>query len=469
MMLRNYLANSLLFATSVLFCTRLSGQEAQPSKQMVNVPLEVPAGTPLRVYLTRRAWYHRGQEVQAKTAEPVWAFDRVVIPAGAVLDGSIVELKPVAKNVRAMSIIRGDFTPLKKAQVAFTSIHLAADNPRPLETVPSLGLASIYVPPRPSKSGKTQPAAKSSNGKSSQIRRFLKQQAQAQANSRSRGFLDFVRGPNKREWLENYLWSRLPYHPEWYRSGTRFDAVLANSLNFGQAEIPANTVEDIGSATFPDKPVMVRFLSDVGSMDAKVGDPIQGVLSEPLASADHKLALPEGTRLMGKVTLARPAKMFHRGGQLRFMFNKIELPESVAASVPRVETTQAQVTAAESHMGSVTVDAEGTVKSTESKTRFIRPIIAGLVAAKSMDNDADKQGASGGANANYSGRSLGGFSGFGLLGTATSLGPRSLGSAFGFYGLAWSVYSTVISRGREVTFQKNDAVSIRFAPPTTKR
>ena len=245
--------------------------------------------------------------------------------------------------------------------------------------------------------------------------------------------------------------------------------MLANSLDFGQAEISANAVEDMGSASFPDKPVMVRFLSDLDSMDAKVGDPIQGILSEPLTSGDHKLALPEGTRLMGRVTLARPAKLFHRGGQLRFMFNKIELPESVAASGPRIEPVQAQVTGAESRTGSVAVDAEGTVKSTESKTRLIRPVIAGLVAARSMDNDAGKQGASGGANANYSGRSLGGFSGFGLLGTAASFGPRSLGSALGFYGLAWSVYSTVISRGREVTFQKNDAVSIRFAPPTAKR
>jgi hypothetical protein len=110
------------------------------------------------------------------------------------------------------------------------------------------------------------------------------------------------------------------------------------------------------------------------------------------------------------------------------------------------------------------VDEEGTAKATESKTRFLRPAIAGLVAARSLDDDAGKH-ASGGANANYSGRGLGGFSGFGLFGTLASMGPRPIGATLGFYGLGWSVYSTVVSRGREVTFEKNSPMAIRFGAP----
>ena len=459
-MSRRNLSSFVLLALVFLTRLNLSGQEAQPASGKVSIPLEIPAGTPLRVYLTRRVWYRPGQIVQAKTAEPVWAFDRVILPAGTALEGSIVELKPVTKTARTMSIIRGDFTALKHAQVAFTSITLPSGR-LPLVTEPSLGLASIYVPPRP---GKNQKQPSTSSAKSARLTRFLKQQAEAQANARSQGFLQLVRGPNKREWLEDYAWSRLPYHPEYYRSGTRFDAVLSSPLDLGHAEIATKTLQDIGSLAVPNGQALVRFLSTIDSADAKSGDPVLGVLSQPLFSADHHLALPEGTKLAGKVTLARPAKMFHRGGQLRFIFTKVELPAFLPASAPRVETTQTQLTAAESQAGPVTVDSEGTAKSTESKTRFLRPIIAGLVAAKSMDNDAGKQDASGGASANYSGRSLGGFSGFGLFGTAASLGPSYVGTALGFYGLAWSVYSTVISRGREVTFQKNNAVSIRFAP-----
>jgi hypothetical protein len=174
--------------------------------------------------------------------------------------------------------------------------------------------------------------------------------------------------------------------------------------------------------------------------------------------------------MTGKVTLARPARWFHRGGQLRFAFSSMVVPEAFAAAAkPRPESAQAQLTAAEEAPGAVKVDAEGTAKATESKARLLRPVIAGLIAAKSMDDDTGKQNASGGANANYSGRTLGGFSGFGLFGSALARGPKPIGAVLGFYGLGWSVYSTVVSRGREVSFEKNTAMAIRFGSPAKKR
>jgi hypothetical protein len=86
-----------------------------------------------------------------------------------------------------------------------------------------------------------------------------------------------------------------------------------------------------------------------------------------------------------------------------------------------------------------------------------------------MDNDTGKQNASGGADANYGGHGLGGFSGFGLFGTMAAMGPPSVGSALGFYGLGWSAYSAVVSRGREVIFDKNSAMAIRFGAPPRNR
>src|SRR5437588_12939703 len=93
----------------------------------------------------------------------------------------------------------------------------------------------------------------------------------------------------------------------------------------------------------------------------------------------------------------------------------------LVARTARVQPAQAQLTEVEADRGAVKVDREGTAKATESKTRLLRPVIAGLVAAKSLDNDAGKQTASGtvgAAGANPSGRALGGFPGLGLLGFA---------------------------------------------------
>jgi len=429
----------------------------------------VEAGTPLRLYITKRARYRQGEAVQARFAEPVWAFDRIVIPAGTAVDGQIVELEPVSKTIRAMAIIRGDFTPLKLARVSFTKMVLPRGRSVALDAQPSLGLPSIYDPAAAAKSRKQKPSRKSSDTKLTHLWGFAKRQAETQANARSRGLLDFVRGPNKREWLENFLWSKLPYHPQWYRKGNRFDAVLEKPVDFGKVSIAAANLGDIGRPPAPGAAASVRLLSTVSSADAHVGEPIAGVLSQPLMSADHRVVLPEGTRLTGKITLARPARMFHRGGQLRFAFEEVEPPAFSAAPAPGARATQAQLTAAEPKASRVAIDEEGTARATESKTRFLRPVIAGLVAAKSMDNDTGKQNASGGANANYGGQGLGGFSGFGLFGTLAAMGPPSIGTALGFYGLGWSAYSTIVSRGKEVVFEKNSALAIRFGVPPGSR
>jgi hypothetical protein len=276
--------------------------------------------------------------------------------------------------------------------------------------------------------------------------------------------LELVRTPNRKEWLQNWLLMKLPYHPQLFPNGARFDAVLDQPLDFGIVQAPRSEFADSNAQPSPEQTAVLRLTNTVSSSDAKPGDPIRGVLSEPLFSPAHQLILPQGADFSGKITMAKKARMFHRGGELRFSFDRIATPAELASVFDKQARTKAQLEAVEQGATKVAVDEEGTAKATESNTRLLRPLVAGLVAAKSMDNDAGKSpaSASGGANANYSGRALGGFSGFGLLGTTVVRAPKPVGAALGFYGLAWSVYSTVVSRGSEVTFEKNSAIQIRF-------
>ena len=117
----------------------------------------------------------------------------------------------------------------------------------------------------------------------------------------------------------------------------------------------------------------------------------------------------------------------------------------------------------------VKVDSEGSAKATGPKSRLLGPALALIVAAKSMDNETDRDRV-GGASAdnNYGGRATAGISGFGLLGAAAARASSTAGTALGFYGLGWSVYSTIISRGKEVEFEKNTAMDIRFGPPSAQ-
>ena len=67
-----------------------------------------------------------------------------------------------------------------------------------------------------------------------------------------------------------------------------------------------------------------------------------------------------------------------------------------------------------------------------------------------------------------SGRTLGGGFGLGMLGAAISQTSPYVGMAFGYYGLAWSAYSTVVGRGPEVEFENNAMMDIKFGARTPR-
>src|ERR1700736_5488772 len=124
-----------------------------------NVPLTVPAGTPLRLYLTKRILRRLNAPVQAKMLAPLYAFDREVVPAGTEVFGTVTGLRPVPTAERTKAMMSGDFTPLHLAEVRFTSMRLADGRQITIETVVSAELNSSFPskPPKPHKQkGQTQ-------------------------------------------------------------------------------------------------------------------------------------------------------------------------------------------------------------------------------------------------------------------------------------------------------------------------
>lgn len=290
-----------------------------------------------------------------------------------------------------------------------------------------------------------------------------------------------VRGPGKKEWLYDYAMSRLPYHPQYVRSRTRFDAVLEAPLAFGSEMVAPDSLALLGTQPPQGSIVHARLLTALDSVTSKPGERVEAVLEEPLFSADHRLVLPEGTLVNGAVAAARRARWFHRGGRLRFAFQNVELSSQAAklmvapsdASLqsqaapqekPVQFATRGTLSAAESGNAPVKVDKEGGVQAAESKTRFIGAAVAALVARRAADNDAVRApgGAITGQSSNIGGRTLGGGMGFGLLGAIAAQSSRGVGAAFGYYGMAWSLYSTIVARGAEVEFGKNAAIDIGF-------
>jgi hypothetical protein len=316
-----------VLAAAVLFVMTLQANQAADDPESPNVSLTVSAGMPLRLYLTKRIPKRLGAPVEGKVIEPVFAFDREVLPAGAAVSGRVSAVEPVNKWQRFRAIVGGDFTPLRNALVEFDSVTLPDGKSLPLHTVRTIGLNSIYTGPT-TKKKKTTPR-NPNNGTLGTAKQTLKEKIQLAISGRSGGFADIVRGPNKKEKLADFLWAKLPYHPQRVRKGTRFDAELIDPLQFGEETLKADDLRLLGSQPASDSRVQARWITPLESNSAKQGERIEAMLSRPLFSSDHKLILPEGTRLTGAITMAHRARWFHRGGQLRFNFQSVDLPDGV--------------------------------------------------------------------------------------------------------------------------------------------
>src|SRR5579864_9189479 len=451
------------------------GAQTAADEGTPKISLSVPAGAPLRLYLTKRVSKRIGAPVEAKLLESVFAFDQEVLPAGTVAQGVVNRVQAVPKMQRFRAIVNGDFTPLRRADVEFTTLILPDGRKLSTQTVETVGLNSIYREPSKKKNQKATPQ-NPNGGLLGTAKQTAKDRITGAINSRSQGIADLVRGPNKMEKFVDFLWSKLPYHPQYLRRGTRLDAALQDPMQFGFESVKPGDLAELGSQPLPDSVVHARLLTALNSSSATQGQPVEAVVSAPLFSPDHKLLLPEGAQLIGTVVMAKKARSFHRGGQLRFNFQRVDLPQEVAnlkslgpAPLPAPMRVQASLEGAEgSGPTPVKVDSEGGVQAKESKTRFIAPVISLLLASRAADNDAghhDAAGATGG-DANISGRTLGGGMGFGMLGAAVSQSSRYVGMAFGYYGLAWSVYSNVVARGGEVQFDKDAMMDIKLGART---
>src|ERR1700688_4813109 len=116
-------------------------------EETLPIALNIPSGAPLRLYLTKRVPKRVGAPVEAKLMEPIFAFDRQVIPAGTIALGRVSQTQGVGKWQRVTAILNGDFTPIRRAQLEFTTLKFPDGRELATQTVATMGLNSIYIEP----------------------------------------------------------------------------------------------------------------------------------------------------------------------------------------------------------------------------------------------------------------------------------------------------------------------------------
>jgi hypothetical protein len=227
---------------------------------------------------------------------------------------------------------------------------------------------------------------------------------------------------------------------------------------------------DAGTLPPPSSTLRARLTTTLDSSKATRGTRFEAVVAEPVFSNDHRLIVPAGTRLGGEVTVARPARSFHRNGQLRFLFDTVHLPASEPVTL--LASLRAVDVSADDH---VAVDEEGGARTTDSKKRFIAPALAVLALAGAgddhhhvADHDADDAGFAAGTvrqgGGNLGSRSLGGFFSLGLIGIGVARVSQPVGVVMAAAGVARTTYANILGKGRDVRFAADTPIDLQLAP-----
>jgi len=390
----------------------------------------VPSGVPLRAALEHRVAIKRvGEPILGRLVDPVYLFDRVVLPAGSVMEGHIAEIGGVPARRRITAILSGNFTPPREVRAQFDALVLSDGSRLALRTSLSGGTAhTARIAPQREK----QEKLKSTVENRAAIRAFT--------------------APGKMSQLKSTLVGMLPYHRQAWSAGTLFNSVLQEPLTAPPPGHREAQTESPDAAQPEAQELTARLLSPISSATSQKGAAVEAVVTRPIFSTAHALLIPEGSRLLGEVVAAHPARRFHRNGKLLFAFRQIRLPDRTAQGINGY--LEGVETDFDAHLA---LDSEGAMRISSPKTRFIFPAIAAAVAGLSFHQDYNAQGI---PDQDVGGRAESGAVGLGLVGTVVAQASRTLASGIAVTGAAFTIYSTFIARGADVILPANTPVRI---------
>jgi len=427
-----------------------------PAAAPAMIPLSVPTGTPLKVGLDKDVRIHHvGEAVHGKLVEPLFAFDRMVVPAGTEVLGSITAIDEVSKRTRVLSALNADLSPYRAAHVEFHALRLADGREVPLQADVSAAPGGVleFVP-----AGKESPSGTFGRGKNLAARKIA--EADRQVKQEWDAAKRQLHEPGKVHRVERMGLAQLPYRPQYLDAGTVFNADLRQPLNFGAEPLKPEELTAIGTTPPPGSVVHAVLVTPLSSATAKPGDAVEAVITQPLI-VDNRLYVPQDSRLTGTVLQARPARGFERNGQLRIVFHQLVPPsgigQQIQASLEGVSVGNSE------HLA---LDSEGGAQVTTPKTRYLNTGIAVALAAASASPDRDRDLGSGNGG-DVGGAAASGASGFKAVGLIVGAlaHSRALGTGMGVYGASMSIYSHFLSRGRDVVYPKDMSMLIGLGAP----
>jgi hypothetical protein len=387
----------------------------------------IPAGVPLRVQIDHRYRVHAGTRIEGHLIAPVDLVDHTVLPLNTRVCGTILGMKPDPRQSRIRALLDGQFAPPAVPAVRFDSLRLPGGATLPIQTAATQRDATVVT----MNAGKTY---------------SLRAQARNLLKAQKRDALETLHHPRFGDRIEKLLYAQLPWSPPTIWTGTEYDAELTAPIT-----VPGHQPAPLPEATLNGTPtgvVEARLLTPLNSATDRQGTPVTALLTQPLLTPDGKLVLfPEGARMTGLVTLARPARWFGRNGQLRFTFRSIAREDAAPAVI------HGQVAAAETAPGArVKINDEGTARSSSGPGKYLVPMALSVLATSAFDGDAT-------SNPVHSGLDSNGF-GFAARVLVMSSANAVLLHTFAVYAVSKSIYFRWVARGHEIDFPKDTRVQI---------
>ena len=394
--------------------------------------ITVPAGSALFLKTSKTVNLKRGTAIEGELTRPLYIYDRMVLPAGTVLHGTVSGAEPLHGTLRTQALLNGDVTPLKTPVLRFDHV-----------LTPSGEIALVAdASPRDIKAVRFVTADQ---------RAGLWKQATGAIHDR---FEDTkaIFGPGKKDRAMKMIYSQMPYHPQRVWGGSTFIASVAEPAELPADDTPRAEVAAQTTDMLQNIHVQARLVSGVSSDTAKRGDAVTAVLTQPFFDADHRLLLPEGTRLAGSVMQTKQARSFGRNGQLRFLFQTVERPgEQAQRAYGTVKSAEGE--GAEN----LSMDSEGGMKANPEGGRFLAPIVLGALTATSLRGRHE-------GTARAMARQTIAANGFGIVARVVSLTAdnAAVAGGFGAYSFAKSIYFRWIARGQPVAFAQDTPLEVQL-------
>ena len=393
---------------------------------------QVGKGAILEAQIERDSHMKIGETVRARIVYPLYVDDRLVVPAGTELVGTIASLGPAPKRTRTNAKLGGDFTPLHTPRIHFDRLVFSDGTDLVINTLPSTGGLEVV----------RFQAVNRSAGHPSLAKRLW-----SKAIGREKETVRTFTAPGKTDRLRRAFYSELPYHPELLTAGTQFSIEVAAPLEIPTAESSTAKPESPEKGVDSSVTLAAELLDAVSSRNAVRGTKVRAIVTEPLYNGD-KLQVPQGTLLLGEITQAQAAGKWGRGGVLRFTFREMQFP---AGFVQKIHGAPVAIDSDQSK--DIELDVEGGVRP--ASKGVVAPLLMGLLAASAAHEDE------------ASGLSTAGASnGFALIGRGLALAAKSqyVGAAFGFYGTSRAVYARWIAHGEDVSFPKHTRIEVGLDP-----